>query len=80
MIIWKYTSESGEELQFCCELLKRFYSRNIAWDEGTKKYCLSLWRPTKQDNAGIIQEGIVPGVRDLIPISNCPFCGSGIYQ
>ena len=80
MIIWNYTPEKGEELQFCCDTLKRFYNRNIAWDAGAKKYCLSLWRPTRQDNAGMIVEGIVPGVKDLIPISYCPFCGTDIYQ
>lgn len=75
MVSFQWDPNVGEIVKFCCSQLEAFYRKKyLAWDPGDRKYAIRFYRYTKQDNAGVVKQGIVEGVQDLVTITYCPFC------
>lgn len=83
MIIWKsFNSETGEEIEFCCNILKTLYGTLLTWDPADGKWCVLVRRKTVQHNPYISKnvELIEKDKMDLLNIEYCPFCGKNVYK
>jgi len=83
MITWKsYSSETGENIEFCCDTIQSVYGPLVTWDPADKKWCIIVRRQTVQHNPYTSKnETIIEKDKfDLKTIDYCPFCGKNIYK
>ena len=83
MIIWKsFDSETGEDIEFCCNDIKSVYGSLITWDPALEKWCILVRRKTIQHNPYTSKnvELIEKDKMDMLPIEYCCFCGKNVYH
>lgn len=83
MITWKaFNSETGEDIEFCCNTLQNVYGSLLTWDPGLEKWCFLVRRKTVQHNPYTSKNVVLieKDKMDMLAVEYCPFCGKNVYK